>query len=291
MAQKEFCDAAPSACGNGGLVIAVDKPLQWTSFQVVNKLKWHIRRQFGLKKLKIGHAGTLDPMATGLLLVCVGKATKLIDQLQNGTKTYSGTMVFGATTPCYDLEQSIDRYYPYEHLNKQMLEQSLHYFVGNMEQIPPHFSAVKVDGQRAYTAARNGEEPTLKAKQITVYDFQITDFREGSKQHDTPAGEAASKPVGSLSRELYRQPQGTVPSWLPQADFRISCSKGTYIRSLARDLGTALGSGAFLSALRREQIGEYGIDDALKVDEIESTVVPTNKKYEVLKTIAEQQKQ
>lgn len=270
-----------------GLVIAVDKPLQWTSFQVVNKLKWHLKRTFGLKKFKIGHAGTLDPMASGLLLVCVGSATKQIEQLQSGVKEYSGTMVLGATTPCYDLEQAVDHYYPTEQINAEMIETARQQFVGELEQVPPMFSAVKVDGRRAYMSARDGNLVDIAAKKITIYNFDITAVRipETTAQHSTMPQQPAAVTVNR--RELYRNPQGSVPDSLPQIDFRIVCSKGTYIRSIARDFGMALDSGAFLSALRRERIGDYTLDNALSIDDIERCITADNPVYSPLLNLAQ----
>lgn len=253
-----------------GCVIPIDKPRQWTSFQAVNKVKATIRNTYGLKKFKIGHAGTLDPLATGLLLVCVGKATKRIDELQAGEKVYTGTMVLGATTPCYDLERPIDRYYPWQHITPQLLSDTLSQFLGEIEQVPPIFSAVKIGGQRAYSYAReaqNGEEiPSPTPKKIHIDEFEITAFRPG---HETETTQpiATSDVTGT---HLYDNPLGIVPEHLPQIDFRIRCGKGTYIRSIARDLGLALDSGAFLSALRREQVGEYTIHDTITLDSISS---------------------
>jgi tRNA pseudouridine55 synthase len=252
-----------------GLVIPIDKPRQWTSFQVVNKVKAVVRNTYGLKKFKIGHAGTLDPLATGLLLVCLGKATKTIPQLQDGDKIYTGTMVFGATTPCFDLERPIDNYYPYEHITLELLrETARQQFTGAIQQVPPMFSAVKVDGQRAYEIARSQDagDKEIRSKEVNVYSFEITAFREGNQDNhiiqDSPI-------IQDLpTKNLYQNPLGEVPSHLPQADFRIHCGKGTYIRSLARDLGLAVGSGAFLSALRREQVGEYSVDKALHPDQV-----------------------
>ncbi|MBP5516886.1 MAG: tRNA pseudouridine(55) synthase TruB [Bacteroidales bacterium] len=270
--------------GKAGLIIAIDKPRQWSSFQVVNKLKWHIRRTFGIKKFKIGHAGTLDPLASGLLLVCVGSATKQIEQLQSGVKEYSGTMVLGATTPCYDMEQAIDAYYPYMHITPEMLETERRRFIGAIEQVPPMFSAVKVDGNRAYVSARDGSAVDIQPKTVTVYDFDITSFRQGREISDNYQPEACvAGPV--MKRELYREPQCVVPDFLPQLDFRITCSKGTYIRSIARDFGAALGSGAFLAALRRERIGDYRVDDAISVDAIETTITPDNAAYQSLASL------
>ncbi|MBQ8703925.1 MAG: tRNA pseudouridine(55) synthase TruB [Bacteroidales bacterium] len=262
-----------------GLVLPIDKPRQWTSFQAVNKIKAVVRNTYGLKKFKIGHAGTLDPLATGLLLVCLGKATKLIPRLQDGDKVYTGTFVLGATTPCFDLEQAIDRYYPYEHITPARLREEAARLTGTIMQVPPMFSAVKVDGQRAYEYARRDDPSvTIQPKPVQVYSFEITDFRPASppaplrleRGADTPCIPPPS-PIAEgtgVRPHLYDHPQGEVPPHLPQADFRISCGKGTYIRSLARDLGEALGSGAFLSALRREQIGSYTVDQALRLDEV-----------------------
>lgn len=260
-----------------GIVLPIDKPRQWTSFQTVNKIKAIVRNTYGLKKFKIGHAGTLDPLATGLLLVCLGKATKRIPELQDGDKVYTGTLVLGATTPCFDLEQAIDAYYPYEHITPTLLARQTQALTGTIMQVPPMFSAVKVDGQRAYEYARRDDPSvTIQPKPVTVYSFEITDFRPpqtskptetvptlGAKETITPA--QAPSPAG---KNLYQHPLGEVPPHLPQADFRIACGKGTYIRSLARDLGLALGSGAFLAALRREQVGPYTVDRALRLDQV-----------------------
>ena len=268
-----------------GIVIAIDKPTGWSSFQVVNKLKWHLKRAFDLKKFKIGHAGTLDPLASGLLLVCVGSATKRIEELQEGIKEYSGTMVLGATTPCFDLEQAIDAYYPTDGIDAESLEAARRRFVGDIEQVPPMFSAVKVDGQRAYVSARDGKTAEIAPKRVTVHDFDITAYRPGSGQAlrntDTVVLSTDSNPHTDASKQphLYRNPQGSVPEGLPQIDFRITCSKGTYIRSIARDLGEALGSGAFLSALRRERIGDYTLNDAIAIDGIESIITPDSPSF------------
>jgi tRNA pseudouridine55 synthase len=251
-----------------GIVLPIDKPRQWTSFQAVNKVKAVVRSNYGLKKIKIGHAGTLDPLATGLLLVCIGKATKTIPQLQDGDKVYTGTFVFGATTPCYDLERPIDHYYPYEHITPALLEQTLSQFTGTILQVPPMFSAVKIAGQRAYEYARTDDPAvTIQPKPVNIYSFEITAFRPGAEgQISSPV----TQPLSTSATHLYKDPLGEVTAHLPQADFRIHCGKGTYIRSLARDLGLALGSGAFLSALRREQIGSYTVADALQLDQVEA---------------------
>ena len=253
-----------------GIVIPVDKPRQWTSFHAVNKIKAAVRNAYGLKKFKIGHAGTLDPLATGLLLVCVGKATKTIPQLQDGDKVYTGTMVFGATTPCYDLERPVDRYYPYEHITRELVEETARRFTGAILQVPPMFSAVKVAGQRAYEYARTDDPSvTIQPKPVTVHSFEITSFREASGTASTTSVTSATS-ITSSAKNLYKNPLGEVPPHLPQADFRIHCGKGTYIRSLARDLGEALGSGAFLASLRRDQVGTYSVADAILPDQAEA---------------------
>ena len=256
-----------------GIVIPIDKPRQWTSFQDVNKIKAVVRNTYGLKKFKICHAGSLDPLATGLLLVCIGKATKSIPQLQDGDKVYTGTMVFGATTPCYDLERPVDHYYPYEHITRELLDETVRQFTGILQQVPPMFSAVKVNGQRAYEYARlDDPTATIQPKAVNVYSFEITDFREGERSKVKGERCADANNISHLSpftSHLYQHPLGEVPSHLPQADFRIHCGKGTYIRSLARDLGLALGSGAFLAALRREKVGEYSVNEAYTLENIQ----------------------
>ena len=261
-----------------GIVLPIDKPRQWTSFQAVNKIKAILRQYLKEQalshspKIKIGHAGTLDPLATGLLLVCLGKATKTIPSLQDGDKVYTGTFVFGATTPCFDLERPIDHYYPYEHITHALLEQTLPQFTGTVMQVPPMFSAVKIDGQRAYEYARTDDPTvTIQPKPVKIYSFEITAFRPGTA--DVAAPTVATEAVDVNARHLYDNPLGEVPPHLPQADFRIHCGKGTYIRSIARDLGLALGSGAFLSALRRESIGDYTVDKALQLDQVANFLI------------------
>lgn len=214
-----------------GQVILIDKPYQWTSFQVVNKLKYLLKHHFGLKKFKIGHAGTLDPLATGLLIICVGKYTKRIAEFQSQAKEYTGTFRFGATTPGFDLEKPIDATYPFEHINAEMLQDTAQHFIGTLDQVPPMFSAVWVNGKRAFQYARNDEKVELEPKTITISAFEWTDFN------------------------------------LPYADFRVVCSKGTYIRSLARDVGLYVNSGAHLTALRRTRIGDFSIEDALSIQD------------------------
>lgn len=217
-----------------GEILLVNKPLGWTSFQAVNKLKYGLKRHLSLLvdgklvNLKIGHAGTLDPLATGLLIVCTGKKTKEIQTFQDLPKEYTGTFFIGATTPCYDLEKPIDKTYPIDHITKELVQKTVQTFIGKQEQVPPIFSAVMVNGKRSYELARKGEEVELKAKPIEIYEFEITRLQ------------------------------------LPELDFRIVCSKGTYIRSIARDLGLALNSGAHLTKLCRTKIGDFTLETALE---------------------------
>ena len=209
-----------------GQVMLIDKPLGWSSFQAVNKIKWAIRKKFHLKKIKIGHAGTLDPLATGLLLICTGKFTKKINDLQGQVKEYTGTITLGATTPSYDLETAVDQTFPVEHITNQLIQDAKYDFIGEIEQAPPIFSALKKDGKRLYEYAREGKEVEIKTRNITIFEFEITKID------------------------------------LPKIEFRVVCSKGTYIRSLAHDFGKALQSGGHLSALRRTKIGDYNVDIA-----------------------------
>lgn len=208
-------------------VLLFDKPYKCTSFDLVGKVRGVARRKAG-KKVKVGHAGTLDPLATGLLIICVGKMTKQIDGIQGQVKEYTGTIRLGATTPSFDLEHPIDAEYPYEHITREMVEEAARNMTGELQQVPPIYSAIKLAGRRAYEFAREGEEATIAAKNIHIYEFEITRFE------------------------------------LPDVDFRIKCSKGTYIRSVARDFGCALDSGGHLTALRRTQIGDYRVENAIR---------------------------
>lgn len=208
-----------------GQVLQIDKPLNWTSFQAVNKLKWALKSKLGLKKIKIGHAGTLDPLATGLLLVCTGKFTKRIAELQGQEKEYTGTITVGATTPSYDLETEINETFPTEHITDELIHETVKQFLGEIDQRPPIFSALKKDGVRLYEHARNGEEVEIPTRKTVIHEFEITRIA------------------------------------LPEIDFRVVCSKGTYIRSLAFDFGKALYSGGHLTALRRTKIGNYDVKD------------------------------
>ena len=229
-----------------GEVLLINKPLKWTSFNVVNKIRWLIKHSIG-QKLKVGHAGTLDPLATGLLIVCTGKQTKNIDSYQGQEKEYTGTFVVGATTPCYDLEKEIDAYYPVAQITDEKVAAAVQTFIGEIDQVPPVFSAIWVDGQRSYDQARKGKETELPPRKITIREFEITAFRKVPH-------------VNAVNGALF------------EYDFRVSCSKGTYIRSLARDFGSALGSGAYLSALCRTRIGNYKLEDAMTVEAFESAL-------------------
>ncbi len=215
-----------------GGVILLNKPYEWTSFQAVNKVKYLLKHYYDLKKVKIGHAGTLDPLATGLLILCIGKYTKKIEEYQAQEKEYTGTFYLGATTPCFDKEKEIDNYYPTEHITEEDIYKAAEAFLGEQEQIPPVFSALKVNGVRAYAFARENKDVELKSRKITIKEFEITRIA------------------------------------LPEVDFRIVCSKGTYIRSIARDFGSYLNSGAYLTALCRTRIGEYKLSDAKKIEDI-----------------------
>lgn len=213
-----------------GHTLLIDKPLGWTSFDVVKRVRRILTRRYGVKRFKVGHAGTLDPLATGVMLVCTGRATKEIDTLQAGVKEYVATMALGATTPSFDLETEIDATYPTGHITRTLVEETLKRFTGSIEQIPPAFSAVKVDGKRAYKMARKGQTPDLKPKTLQIDELQLLDFKP------------------------------------EEITVRVLCSKGTYIRALARDIGLALGSGAHLTALRRTRVGKALIDDCMTVD-------------------------
>ncbi len=210
-----------------GQILLIDKPLEWTSFQVVNKLRWLIRKQFNIKKIKVGHAGTLDPLATGLLVICTGKFTKRIAELQGQVKEYTGTITLGATRPSYDLETEIDQTFDTAHITEETIKSAVQGLTGEIQQCPPVFSALKKDGKRLYEYARAGEEVVINARTVTIQEFEITGIH------------------------------------MPNVDFRIVCSKGTYIRSIAHDLGKELQSGAYLSVLRRTKIGDNNVIDAV----------------------------
>lgn len=223
-----------------GQILLIDKPLTWSSFQAVNKLKYLLKRKFNLpKKFKIGHAGTLDPLASGLLIICTGKFTKKITGIQSQTKEYTGTICVGATTPSYDLETEIDATFPTEHISEVLILKTTEQFLGEIDQKPPIFSAIKKDGKRLYEHAREGSEVEIATRKTTIYEFEITRIA------------------------------------LPEIDFRVQCSKGTYIRSLAYDFGKALQSGAHLTALRRTKIGDYDVKNATTPNNFEQQIMAT----------------
>lgn len=220
-----------------GQILLIDKPLTWSSFQAVNKLKYVLKRKYDLpKKFKIGHAGTLDPLATGLLIICTGKFTKKITEIQAQAKEYTGTIVLGATTPSYDLETEVDATFPTEHITESLILETTKHFLGEIDQKPPVFSAIKKDGKRLYEHARAGEEVEITSRKTTIYEFEITRIA------------------------------------LPEIDFRVQCSKGTYIRSLAFDFGKALQSGGYLSVLRRTKIGDYSVENGITPEAFEKTL-------------------
>lgn len=214
-----------------GQVLLIDKPLTWTSFQAVNKLRWEIRQAYNIKKIKVGHAGTLDPLATGLLVICTGKMTKQINVFQGQIKEYTGTFVLGSTTPSFDLETEIDNTFPTDHITDELIHETTKQFIGEIDQYPPVFSAIKKDGKRLYEFARAGEDVEIKPRKVTIQAFEITK-------------------IDGLN-----------------LDFRVVCSKGTYIRSLANDFGKALNSGAHLSVLRRTKIGDFDVKNALSIED------------------------
>ena len=213
-----------------GQILLFDKPLEWTSFQLVNKVRWLIRKNFRIKKIKVGHAGTLDPLASGLLIICTGKATKTIEEVQGQEKEYTGSFTLGATTPSYDMETDVDQTFPTDHLTAEKIQAATTAFLGDIQQRPPVFSALKKDGKRLYEYARSGEEVEIPTRTVNISEFEIIKIE------------------------------------LPKVHFRVVCSKGTYIRSLAHDFGKELNSGGYLSSLRRSRIGNYKVENALTVD-------------------------
>ncbi|MDY9918885.1 MAG: tRNA pseudouridine(55) synthase TruB [Proteiniphilum sp.] len=216
-----------------GEILYIDKPLHWTSFRVVRVVRAKICRRLGIKKLKVGHAGTLDPLATGVMILCTGRKTKLIEALQAETKEYIAHVRLGATTPSFDLETEVDAEYPTTHITRKMVEDVLHRFTGTIEQVPPVFSAVKVDGKRAYELARKNKDIELKPKLLVIDDIELISYN------------------------------------MPDITIRVVCSKGTYIRALARDIGIALDSGAHLTGLRRTRVGDITVDNCLNMDDID----------------------
>ncbi len=219
-----------------GHLFLIDKPLEWTSFDVVNKMRYALRKAYGFKKLKVGHAGTLDPLATGLLLIAVGRKTKSINELMGMDKTYTGEIVLGATRPSYDMETEIDQEFPIDHIDSMLIEEVRQGFLGEIQQVPPIFSAIKKDGVKAYDLAREGKSMKMEARSIRISHFKIEDQD------------------------------------FPKLSFEVSCSKGTYIRSLAHDLGKELQSGAYLKTLRRKAIGDYQVQEAMSIDQFLATL-------------------
>lgn len=237
-----------------GIVMPIDKPYRWTSADVVRKCKFQLQKHFGLRKMKVGHAGTLDPLATGLLIVCVGKATKIAEELQAHEKEYVATVEFGATTPSFDLEQPIDSFFPYEHITERKVRDALKEFQGEQDQVPPIFSAKVINGLRAYEYARCGEPVELKKNRITIYDIELLGFTENNIMEDD------GFVVGDEVRTVKNYHTSHISDGKrPAATIKVRCSKGTYIRSLARDLGLSLDSGAYLTALRRTASGNFRI--------------------------------
>lgn len=222
----------PNADFEAGIVIPIDKPYKWTSADVVRKIKNCLKNSRGFKKIKIGHAGTLDPLATGILVVCVGKATKQAESIQAQRKEYIAEVCLGATTPCYDMEKEVDQIYPVDHITEELVRSTLPTFIGEQLQVPPTFSAKLIDGKRAYEYARKGEEVEMRKALITIYDIELLKFE------------------------------------MPKATIRVSCSKGTYIRALARDLGERLNSGGYLTGLMRTQNGDFKLGDCYTVEKV-----------------------
>ena len=214
-----------------GQLLLIDKPLEWTSFQVVNKIRWALKRKFNIKKLKVGHAGTLDPLATGLLIICTGKMTKKISEFQDLDKTYIGTITLGATTPSFDLETPINKRFPLKHLNKEKIIEAKKNFIGTINQYPPIFSAIKKKGKRLYEFARIGKKIEIQSRKVVIYNFEFSKIN------------------------------------LPDLNFKLKCSKGTYIRSLANDFGKSIDSGGYLSSLRRTAVGSFKIKNSIQLQE------------------------
>ena len=230
-----------------GTVFLVDKPIDWTSFDTVNFVRALFKRFYGIRKLKVGHAGTLDPLATGLLILCTGPMTKQIEDFQAQVKTYTGTMILGQSTPTYDLESEPDAFFPTEGVTPEQIEAARLKFIGDIKQHPPKYSAIKIKGKRAFDYARSDEEIELKARDIHISDFKV-----------------------SLDR-------------FPEIDFEVTCSKGTYIRSLAHDFGRELGNGACLKTLRRTRIGEFKVEDAWQLEDLKNEIIATGDEYKKLK--------
>ncbi len=220
-----------------GEFLLIHKPSGWTSFDVVNKVRFILKHHAGISKIKVGHAGTLDPLATGLLMVCVGKATKRINEFTGLDKEYTGTFYLGATTPSYDMETEVDKVYNTSHITPDQIKNTANQFIGNIKQIPPVFSAIKVGGTRAYKMARANESVSMPPREVSIHEFEITNAA------------------------------------IPETSFRVLCSKGTYVRSLAYDFGKSLKSGAYIKSLRRTRIGNYRIEEAVSLPELEEIII------------------
>ena len=234
-----------------GSVFLIDKPIDWTSFDTVNFVRSLFMRFYGIRKLKVGHAGTLDPLATGLLILCTGPMTKQIEDFQAQIKTYTGTMILGQTTPTFDLESEPDAFYPTEGITLEMIDVARQQFIGDIKQHPPKYSAIKIKGKRAFDYARSDEEIELKARDIHIDDFKV-----------------------SMER-------------FPELDFEVTCSKGTYIRSLAHDFGKALNNGACLKSLRRTRIGDFKVEDAWQLEDLKQEIIASGEEYREMKLKAE----
>ena len=226
-----------------GTVFLIDKPIDWTSFDTVNFIRSLFMRFYGIRKLKVGHAGTLDPLATGLLILCTGPMTKQIEDFQAQVKTYTGTMILGQTTPTFDLESDPDNFYPTEGITAEQIDQARQQFIGDIKQYPPKYSAIKIKGKRAFDYARSDEEIELKARDIHIDDFKVNMDR------------------------------------FPELDFEVTCSKGTYIRSLANDFGKALNNGACLKTLRRTRIGDFHVEDAWQLEDLKQAIIDSGEEY------------
>ena len=269
-----------------GEVIAFDKPLTWTSFNLVKVVRNNLSRRLGVKKLKVGHAGTLDPLASGVMIICTGKATKQIDQLQAGTKEYIATLRLGCTTPSFDAEHPVDATFPTSHITREAVLEALEKFKGSIWQVPPVYSACKVEGRRAFDYVRQGEEVELKAKELVIDEIELLDLHLPEQGIVSPKAEEILSTVREsvdikafgrrkqlledaemASASLHEQTEASVET--PYLTIRVVCSKGTYIRALARDIGQALQSGAYLIGLRRTRVGDFLVDQCLQVKDVE----------------------
>ena len=258
-----------------GIIIPIDKPYRWTSADVIRKVKYAAIRHFGKKNLKVGHAGTLDPLATGVLLVCIGKATKLAEELQSHDKEYVAGITFGATTPSYDLEKEIDRFFPHAHITASGIMEALPAFIGNQNQIAPLFSAKSVDGVRAYELARRlhkegktldeAAQELIRVSAITISELELIEFTAGGKSMPAEGEVVSNAPATAASSRINVTDNSALG--LPKAVIRMSCSKGTYVRAFARDLGEALRSGAHLDSLQRSRSGIFRIENALSIEQ------------------------